>query len=208
MGIFGRRKSAEPKPHSNHPEYHLKEDISNVRVLNAVNEAQPYEVNSGHSEGTLSPDMVSRDLTGKPIANPDHTNPTRARDERPLATIRGFEYCATGDPSYLDQMQREGYNWHDRRYTQESDFDWKTRNYRVHHAAQYDEYGRPIESDPYSYQYGNNRTVVPPREPERKIISLGNSGASNSYATDDTAIKLNESKGKEKKKKKKLFGKS
>ncbi|KAI1431010.1 hypothetical protein GGR50DRAFT_690056 [Xylaria sp. CBS 124048] len=38
-----------------------------------------------------------RDANGNPIADPDRSNPTRSRWERPLDTIRGFEAAIDGD---------------------------------------------------------------------------------------------------------------
>lgn len=82
-------------------------------ILQAVNEAQPFEEaaldqqlegNSNSSLTRQSYNMMASnggfyDVFGKPIHQPDISNPTRARDERPLDTIRGFEYSITGDLS-------------------------------------------------------------------------------------------------------------
>ncbi|CAM9010657.1 unnamed protein product [Wickerhamomyces anomalus] len=90
-------------------------------ILQAVNEAQPFEEaaldqqlegNSNSSLTRQSYNMMASnggfyDVFGKPIHQPDISNPTRARDERPLDTIRGFEYSITGDLSYKDRLESD-----------------------------------------------------------------------------------------------------
>ncbi|KAK1536141.1 hypothetical protein CPAR01_09683 [Colletotrichum paranaense] len=48
-----------------------------------------------------------KDTTGAPIAEPDRSNPTRSRWERPLDTIRSFE--AAIDGGYRDRDRRQSY---------------------------------------------------------------------------------------------------
>lgn len=39
------------------------------------------------------------------------SNPARERNERPLDTIRGFEYAITGDMYYRDQLESQRLGW-------------------------------------------------------------------------------------------------
>lgn len=88
-------------------------------ILDAVNEAQPFEqAADAFQEGMNRKSYLSfdgsqplRDIFGQPIHQPDVSNPTRARDERPLDTIRGFEYAVSGDPSWGQQLETQQYGF-------------------------------------------------------------------------------------------------
>ncbi|KAK9471311.1 uncharacterized protein V1510DRAFT_215056 [Dipodascopsis tothii] len=84
-------------------------------ILSAMVEEQPFQVSANRGEVQTSPDMNVRDIFGNKIVNPDLSNPTRSRDERPLDTIRGFEYSANGDKAYRDYIFRERLPWDERR---------------------------------------------------------------------------------------------
>jgi hypothetical protein len=129
MGIF--RKSSGASDHSNGStggdgsKVHLtKDDVKNFKarkghvqdsILAAVNEQQPFEAaaddqvidESNISRNSYLGGAALHDVFGKPIQRPDISNPTRARDERPLDTIRSFEYSITGDPSYRDRLETD-----------------------------------------------------------------------------------------------------
>lgn len=64
----------------------------------AISEAEPSAVASDHSS-SLAPlrAIQHRDANGNPIADPDRSNPTRSRWERPLDTIRAFEAAIDGN---------------------------------------------------------------------------------------------------------------
>ncbi|KAL5365194.1 hypothetical protein BJX96DRAFT_158721 [Aspergillus floccosus] len=59
----------------------------------ALNEAQPMAYVGGFADGNMFSlrSMQHRDAEGKIITDPDRSNPTRPRLERPLDTIRSFE---------------------------------------------------------------------------------------------------------------------
>lgn len=88
-------------------------------ILEAVQEAQPFEqaIDTFHDnknrKSYFSYDgaNVLRDVFGQPIHQPDVSNPTRARDERPLDTIRSFEYAVSGDPSWGQQLETSQYGF-------------------------------------------------------------------------------------------------
>ncbi|CDR44935.1 CYFA0S16e00232g1_1 [Cyberlindnera fabianii] len=127
MGMF--RKASNASQHSGGSggknikitkadEEHYKVRTGSVHdpILAAVNEAQPFESSApggggADSLGRQSYSLINQqgmyDVFGKPIPQPDISNPTRARDERPLDTIRSFEYAITGDLSYKDRLETD-----------------------------------------------------------------------------------------------------
>ncbi|KAK3942708.1 meiotically up-regulated gene 9 protein [Diplogelasinospora grovesii] len=64
----------------------------------AMNEAEPSEI-AANLKSSLAPlrNIQHKDAFGNPIADPDRSNPTRSRWERPLDTIRAFEAAIDGD---------------------------------------------------------------------------------------------------------------
>ncbi|QID85317.1 hypothetical protein GRS66_007888 [Saccharomyces pastorianus] len=101
----------------------LRSSSLTAPILEAVQEAQPFEeatfsnFQNKHpltenstcnaytvydANGKLKP---IKDTFGKDIAIPDMSNPTRPRDERPMDTIRGFEYSITKDPRWLQELE-------------------------------------------------------------------------------------------------------
>lgn len=91
----------------------------NDPILDAVNEAQPFEQaadtfhDNMNRQSYFSTDggNVLRDVFGQPITTVDISNPTRARDERPLDTIRSFEYAVSGDPTWAQQLETATYGF-------------------------------------------------------------------------------------------------
>ena len=73
----------------------------------AMNEAEPSEVAATH-KSSLAPlrSIQHRDANGNPIVEPDRSNPTRSRWERPLDTIRSFEAAIDGAYSNRRSMLR------------------------------------------------------------------------------------------------------
>ncbi|KAK9331380.1 hypothetical protein V1520DRAFT_291222 [Lipomyces starkeyi] len=98
----------------------MKQRTANIAdpILTAMREEQPYEVSAAHlgEHSSVSPEMHMRDMFGNVIEDPDRSNPTRSRNERPLDTIRSFEYAATGDKHLKEQIFRERLPWEGRRY--------------------------------------------------------------------------------------------
>ncbi|CCK70415.1 Gsr1p KNAG_0E01510 [Huiozyma naganishii CBS 8797] len=105
-----------------------KEDAARLKVrtasvadpiLDAVHEAQPFEQAADTFHDNMNRQSyfsqedghVLRDVFGQPITNPDISNPTRARDERPLDTIRAFEYAVSGDPVWAQQLETPQYGF-------------------------------------------------------------------------------------------------
>lgn len=108
------------------------DDISRIKlrssslaapILEAVQEAQPFEEATFSNIQKIHPLTENstcngytiydkdgnlkfmKDTFGRNINTPDISNPTRARNERPLDTIRGFEYSITKDPRWLQELE-------------------------------------------------------------------------------------------------------
>lgn len=131
MGLLGRKQSKNEKPQddglahggylpkekiSKEDEKHLKFRSENVHdpILDAVNELQPFEQqqNLNHQRmSSLSALQGMKDIFGNSITQADISNPTRARDERPMDTIRSFEYAITGDPMFREQLETPHLGW-------------------------------------------------------------------------------------------------
>lgn len=82
-------------------------------VLTAIRDEEPFQMNANNHVNVqaLSPDFQVRDVFGNVISAPDRSNPTRPRDERPLDTIRAFEYMCTGDERLREEMETTRYGW-------------------------------------------------------------------------------------------------
>jgi len=107
----------------------------------AMQEAEPSAVAS-NVKSSLAPirAIQHRDHQGNPIADPDQSNPTRSRWERPLDTIRSFEAAidesADGPAnfnrrsSYFGGTQVTTDDRRDSRYTQNSYYGGRLQSYR------------------------------------------------------------------------------
>lgn len=86
--------------HETHEEKDSKRLHSKADPSMAITEAEPSAVAAG-VKSQLAPlrAIQHRDNQGNPIADPDKSNPTRSRWERPLDTIRGFEAAIDGNYS-------------------------------------------------------------------------------------------------------------
>ncbi|KAI9731229.1 MAG: hypothetical protein M1834_005422 [Cirrosporium novae-zelandiae] len=93
-------KSFESRPSSSKKDgSHAIESKANPSL--ALNEAQPFAMageKSSLASFTVTP---QKDMKGNIITEPDLSNPTRYRFERPLDTIRSFEAA-------IDRSWREG----------------------------------------------------------------------------------------------------
>lgn len=148
MAVFrSASKSQQPEYQPHHPENN-KLDGSNIHdpILTAVNEAQPFE-EANQAQFTRKPSYLSnesgdlKDIFGNKIRQSDVLNPTRSRNERPLDTIRSFEYAITGDISYRDQLEsdRLGWGFHE-------DFPHQSLHAQSGDSLQPDGYSRPVAS--------------------------------------------------------------
>ncbi|CAH03022.1 DUF2406 domain-containing protein [Kluyveromyces lactis] len=128
MGVFNRRSSGDSSSHGStgsnevkitkEDRQHLKVRTASVHdpILEAVQEMQPFEQAADTFQGNMNrqshvPTGELKDVFGQPIQQPDVSNPTRSRDERPLDTIRGFEYSISGDPTWSQQLETPQYGF-------------------------------------------------------------------------------------------------
>ncbi|RFU32469.1 hypothetical protein B7463_g3892, partial [Scytalidium lignicola] len=101
-GSFGKIDLSE-----SHEEKEARRLQSKADPSVAIMEAEPSAIaaNSKISLGSLRA-MQHKDTQGNPIVEPDRSNPTRSRWERPLDTIRSFE--AAIDGNYRKTYSRAG----------------------------------------------------------------------------------------------------
>lgn len=143
-------------------------------ILDAVNEAQPFEEMNMHDRTSSIGNGILSDIFGNQIVNPDISNPTRARDERPMDTIRSFEYAITGDPIYQEQLETSIIGWRVR-----DDFPLVNGYSGANAQVQYDEYGQPIYTNNRSNQPVVEQAVYTPPAPKadvqkkKKFFSFG-----------------------------------
>lgn len=180
MAIFRSASKAKAPEYIAQPgaSHDVKMDSSNIHdpILTAVNEAQPFEeANQSHAYNRrpsyLSQDSSDlKDIFGQRIRNSDMLNPTRNRNERPLDTIRGFEYAITGDLSYREQLesQRLGWGFHE-------DFSYYNMSGQddVRGSDQNPGYSRPVASfgggDQPIYRAGNySASSLNPEQKKKK----------------------------------------
>ncbi|WPK25648.1 hypothetical protein PUMCH_002972 [Australozyma saopauloensis] len=117
MAIFrSSSKKKEGRDNDHHHEQKMGGGDGKFRTLEAVKELQPFEEAATHNQGRrqlyLSQESGDlKDIFGHKIDTPDTLNPTRNRNERPLDTIRGFEYAISGDLSYQSQLESQQLGW-------------------------------------------------------------------------------------------------
>ncbi|ATY61748.1 hypothetical protein A9K55_007932 [Cordyceps militaris] len=100
--------SAEKETHRLH---------SKADPLVAMYEAEPSMVAAMVPDTNTAPlrSFQHKDLQGNPISDPDRSNPTRSRWERPLDTIRSFEAAINGGYQRRSSVQRyDATNWNRR----------------------------------------------------------------------------------------------
>lgn len=110
MGLFRKSKQEDDTP--GHARKQSTYDVHDP-VLTAIRDEEPFQMsaNTQNPGSTISPNMQTRDIFGNPIDRPDRSNPSRPRNERPLDTIRAFEYACTGDERLRDEMETPRLGW-------------------------------------------------------------------------------------------------
>lgn len=137
--------------------YKMRTASVNDPILEAVQEAQPFEQMADtfkqdpsrfsyfqQEDGQM---QIPRDIFGNPILQPDMSNPTRNRDERPLDTIRGFEYAITGDPKWLSFCE-----------TNNLGFKVRSENWDMLYSPEVNGYNVPFQKDQPVYQPDRSNT--------------------------------------------------
>ncbi|KAJ9157470.1 hypothetical protein NKR23_g556 [Pleurostoma richardsiae] len=110
--------SNKERLHETHGEKEAKRLHSKADPTLAMNEAEPSAVAATVKSSLASlRDMPQRDAFGNPIVDPDRSNPTRSRWERPLDTIRSFEAAIDGGynrKSFIRSDTESVANWNRR----------------------------------------------------------------------------------------------
>ncbi|KAK0667204.1 hypothetical protein QBC41DRAFT_141518 [Cercophora samala] len=109
QGSSNHQKAEKVDLHETSAEKEAKRLHSKADPTLAMQEAEPAQV-AAHEASSLAPlrSIQHKDLYGNPIAEPDRSNPTRSRWERPLDTIRSFEAAIDGGYSNRRSMIRPG----------------------------------------------------------------------------------------------------
>ncbi|KID81845.1 hypothetical protein MGU_10823 [Metarhizium guizhouense ARSEF 977] len=143
--------------HETHEEKEARRLHSKADPTLAMNEAEPSMVAAMKSERTqISLRAIQhKDSWGNPIADPDRSNPTRNRWERPLDTIRSFEAAIDGGYQHTDSVA----NWNRRssvqtanqpRFPQDSYYGGRPVSYRGD-----SQYGLPTPATARNSVYDN-----------------------------------------------------
>ncbi|RKF74364.1 hypothetical protein GcM1_240147 [Golovinomyces cichoracearum] len=99
--------------HESHEEKEAKRLKTKTDPSMAMIEVEPFDVLEAtaacNTKTTLAPirAIQHRDKFGNPILEPDRSNPTRSRWERPLDTIRSFEAAVDGSYKRQSQLRNE-----------------------------------------------------------------------------------------------------
>jgi hypothetical protein len=112
MPLFGR-KAKQDEPVFISRQHNKKMSTADIHdpILTAIRAEQPFEVSNDPATVQLSPQGRHRDIFGNLITDADRSNPTRPRNERPLDTIRSFEYACTGDERLREEMETPRLGW-------------------------------------------------------------------------------------------------
>lgn len=137
-----------------HAEKEAKRLHSKADPTLAISEAEPSVVAAMMTESTFAPlrSVQHKDTYGNSIADPDKSNPTRNRWERPLDTIRSFEAAIDGGYSRKSLYRAET----------DSQANWNRRNSSFTNQSRYPHdsyYGRPASLRPEThYESGPPRS--------------------------------------------------
>lgn len=166
--------------HETHEEKQSRRLTTKADPSMAITEAEPSAVASG-VRSSMAPirAIQHRDNQGNPIADPDRSNPTRSRWERPLDTIRSFEAAIDGNYSRKSYMRSEldGPSSYNRRSSYFGGTQVSTADERPRYP-QNSYYGRSQSYRPDSYVDGRGNGMT---RPESYYTDAGNAGPSNGY---------------------------
>ncbi|KAI9812426.1 MAG: hypothetical protein M1827_004657 [Pycnora praestabilis] len=166
----------------------------------AMSEAEPSAIALGQSNHIGSIRAIQhKDGSGNIIAEPDRSNPTRSRWERPLDTIRSFEAAIDGSSSNRKSYVRTGFNNGNNiaRFPQEGGYnghraapsrpDSFVDNYgslAQHNQPRAGRFNQRMNSEPALNSYNNSHGVYPSHGYQQSQDTV-NTGVSNgSHGTD------------------------
>lgn len=104
MGLFGKKSKKDDGQGLGHEKLPSSSEMHDP-ILKAVQEEQPFQQANDHSGTAMTPSGRLRDIYGNLVSDADLSNPARQREERPLDTIRSFEFQATGDERIKDTYE-------------------------------------------------------------------------------------------------------
>lgn len=167
--------------HETHEEKQARRLNSKADPSMAITEAEPSAVASGVRSSLASIRAIQhKDNQGNPIADPDRSNPTRSRWERPLDTIRSFEAAIDGNYSRKSYMRSEsdGPSNNNRRSSYYGGTQVSTADERSRYPPN-GYYGQRSQSyRPESYADGRGNGM---NRPDSFYTDAGNGGPSNGY---------------------------
>jgi len=167
-------------------ESHRLKDTSKADPSVAMTEMQPSEVAKEAKQLPSIRDIQHYDKLGNPISDPDRSNPTRSRWERPLDTIRAFEEAIDGNYSRKSTYMRKGPSTDDgtsqwnRRSSYYGGTQVTTDTRNTNHNSYYGGVGSGGRQSSRPDSYVENRPNGNPR-PESYYNNGENVGPSNGY---------------------------
>ncbi|CAA19572.1 hypothetical protein POMI540_1419 [Schizosaccharomyces pombe] len=81
-------------------------EVTKINPSTAITELEPYEMAQTNKEVPTT-SLLSKDYYGHSIEEPDENNPTRWRYERPLDTVRAWQYLIDCDENFKTKPHRE-----------------------------------------------------------------------------------------------------
>lgn len=182
---FHSHKSAGSNGHNklnlteSHEEKESRRLHSKADPSMALSEAEPSAVATGAGT-SLAPirAIQHRDSQGNPIADPDRSNPTRSRWERPLDTIRSFEAAIDGNyrKSFIRTDSSDTVSNYGGGYNRRSSYFGGAQDDRPRYAPNG---GRPMSHRPES-TYADNRYNRAGR-PDSYFAGENSAGPSHGY---------------------------
>ncbi|KAI5867041.1 hypothetical protein GGS23DRAFT_302615 [Durotheca rogersii] len=159
--------------HETSAEKHARRLHGKSDPLMALTESEP--AMDAQDGGGINPaplrSIQHKDVYGNPITDPDRSNPTRSRSERPLDTIRAFEAAIDGGYNRKSMLRSESesvLNWDRRasyygttttpRFPQDSYYGARSNSAPRPESAMYDTRQSVVMSGPREgYRDGNNQ---------------------------------------------------
>ncbi|KAF4122597.1 hypothetical protein GMORB2_6904 [Geosmithia morbida] len=164
-------KSSDERKTPTEHHHHDKGLHSKADPTLAMSEAEPSVIATMSGESSLGSlrGIQHKDAYGNPIADPDLSNPTRNRWERPLDTIRSFEAAIDGGYTRRASMMRTAHPLTPSRTTASGTFNGNSNRRSSHTPSQ-------TKFRPGSYQNGNGNGNRPISfRPEQTQFTLATS---------------------------------
>lgn len=161
---------------------------NSMKILMFASEEEPWQLSQNYYSSTYAP----IDTRGYLIADPDRSNPTRSRTERPLQTIMGFEEAIYksrfGDQRSNSITTQSSYMYPTTKYDLSSIDTYLLHNSKSYYKDSYEseidyEYSTPTNTYNSSKKYNNER-CSPYQDNYNKFYS-STSNSSCTYSLDN-----------------------